>query len=160
MRLVLLLLICAGCTGPYLSDLTRKPVVPDYPQPDRTYLVFDPGQGFRVEYFGTGWVWLWAAQAGQLVAGHWQRWDRHRIRMKDGSVSPGGVELCMAFTQRPPETLGVNDWDCKPILRMADQVVAVLKGDAFGLAGTDRPPYRLDACKPPEAFALRRKARC
>jgi hypothetical protein len=161
MRLLALLLpLLAACTGPYPSDILRQPVVPDYPAAEHTYLLFDPAEGFRVEYLGTGGLAvLWAPQGG-LVPGRWRLDDRHRIRNMGPVMQQAGEELCQYFGTRPEAALGRSDWDCRPRRRAADRVAAVLRGDPFGLATARMPPFPYTRCAPPAVFELRRDAGC
>jgi len=156
----LLLLILAACSGPYPSDIIRDPAVADYPAAEHTYLLFDPAEGFRVEYLAAGGrAVLWAPQGG-LVHGLWRIEDRFRIRNMGAHMTRAGEMLCRYFGPRAPEMLGPADWECRPRLRAADEVAAVLAGDPFGLARAAAPPFPFARCRPPPAFTLARPAAC
>lgn len=150
----------AGCNGPFLSDITRNPVIGDYPAPDTTYLLFDPGQGFRIEHYdASGKTQLWAPNAA-VIKGHWRLVDEHRIREMGLYMQRAGEVLCLYFGVRPASTLGDQDWECRPRLRAADAAVAQLRGDAFGLTNRSVPPFALDRCRPPPVFTLQRTVGC
>ncbi|MEM9048058.1 MAG: hypothetical protein AAGC92_05000 [Pseudomonadota bacterium] len=155
-----LIAVLAGCTGPFLSDIARNPVFSDFPAPDTTYLVFDAGQGFRVEHYAkSGEALLWAPNAA-VIRGRWRLVDRHRIREMGPYMRRAGEVLCLYFGSRREETLGDQEWACRPRLRAADTAVAMLRGDAFGLAGRRVPPFRLERCRPPPVFTLQRDVGC
>jgi hypothetical protein len=158
---VCLALVIAACTGPYPSDLLRRPVVPDYPTAGRTYLLFDPGQGFRVEHFADGGrAYLWAP-GGAVVPGVWELRDVPASRNTE-FLMRAARQLCLRFGHRAAavSSFGPNDWDCRPRIRVADGAVAVAEGDLFGLARAREPPWPLERCRPPGAFTLLREAGC
>jgi hypothetical protein len=159
--LAAILVALAACTGPYPSDVFRDPVLPAYPEPGRTYLVFDAGQGFRIERFGEdGRVTVWAGGTFGLVTGFWRIDDRLRLKNAGPALRGAGADLCLSFAGRAPDTLGPNDWDCRPRRRLADQAVAELAGDPFGLDRARAPPFPFERCVPPPAFRLLRPAGC
>lgn len=151
--LVLLLLI-AACTGPYPSDMLRRPAVPDYPAADTTYLLFDPAQGFRVEYAGgEGRIFAWAPGAGAVIPGVWRLVEAEPL-VNSALLIRAGRQVCLRFGARTAGPLGPGDWDCRPQPRAADAVVAGLTGDVFGLSTAPVPPWPLERCRPPGAFTL------
>ncbi|HEU0221980.1 MAG TPA: hypothetical protein VFR34_07195 [Paracoccaceae bacterium] len=157
---LLLAMLLAACTGPYMSDLIRQPALPGYPVADMTYLMFEPAQGFRVEYLGQdGRAYLWAPGAGRVVPGVWRLEDRYQIKNVE-PLRQAAMLVCLRFGARAGAVLGPGEWECRPRKRVADEAVAGLAGDQFGLARNPVPPFPLARCRPPGAFTLLREAGC
>lgn len=141
----------APATANAIADVqSRKTAFPDYPQADRTYLSFDGGHGFQVNYIGRdGRAWLW--YPGN-VTGVPELYERRTVA--------GRPALCWAHpsnSRNPVTGHRGGGWSCTPLDFARKTIVAVLDGDPYRLA-SGKVPYRLKRCDAPEAFRFDRAA--
>lgn len=133
---------------PALNVDARPVTVEGYPRPGRTYLSFDRGHGFQVNFLdadGRAWLWYPGNRAGVP-----ERWR----------VDPARDAICWTHpnnTYNPVTKTSGGQEVCQALDLSRSTLVAALLGDPFDLA-TGKVPYRLDRCAVPEAFVFDRSA--
>lgn len=181
LRVIFIVTLLTGCSGPYVSDMIRQPVVQNYPGIDVTYLNFRSDLGFTVEYFsGDGQIMLWVPGTYGLVIGTWlilgptdhpkdieRLWSRQfrdaiigEFSRREPIIRNAASKICRNHTDRPGAPVTSMNWTCLPIVRSADSVVSQLTGDPFGLATQKRPAALFERCVPPVAFRLLKDVAC
>ncbi|MEP4197417.1 MAG: hypothetical protein ABJL99_17485 [Aliishimia sp.] len=123
----------------------------DYPQPNTTYLSFDPGHGYQVTFMrGDNVSWLWYPGNQRSLPASWKvEATRNAICWKYGSR-----------TYNPVTKQGGGQFNCSPLGLVQRTKVAALKGDVFNLS-SGQIPYRRKKCDAPSEFSFDQSAyRC
>lgn len=132
-------LVCPDATTPFA----------DYPQEDRTWLSYDRGHGFQVNYLGSnGQAWLWYPGNTAAVPEIWR-------------VREDGAAVCWLHptnSWNPVTKQRGGKESCMAIPTMRKITVASLPGDPFDLA-SGKVPYPLDRCTAPKEFEFDRSAK-
>lgn len=134
----------SGCVAPSVkapgpvSEVARS-----YPEAGKTYLHWDEGHGYQVNYLeeGTGWLWY----PGNRVALR-EIWRLETVK--------GQSFLCFVYPKgsRNPVTGGTGGTkQCQPLEVSRRGVVAALPGDVFGLR-RGVVPYPLSRKAAPPEF--------
>ena len=133
------------------QEILSRPIqIPEYPQPDRTYLSFSQAHGFQVNYIASeGRAWLW--------------YPRNRRSLPEEYVVLPDKRICWRHSRKaynPVTQQRGGAFGCQDLEFSQKTVVAALDGDPFKLSSGTVPSQRKKCVAPSEFDFDRTRYRC
>ena len=131
-----------GGKGTLTKEAKARYKFPNYPEPGKTYLSYDPWHGYQVSYIsGPSTSWLWYPGNRIALPEEWKV-EGNRICWRHGKG-----------TYNPVTKQGGGKFECQNYSLALFTKVAELPGDPYRLS-TGQVPYRRGKCQAPKEFVF------